>query len=181
MRKIIYHVATTLDGFIARKDGTTGGFLENGEHVADYLNSLKDYDTVVMGRRTYEYGYDYGLKPGQPAYPHMMHYIFSRSLRLEYCHEQLEVISSDEVGFINHLKQSVGSPIYLCGGGVFAGFLLKHKLIDELKIKINPVLFGDGIRLFGDNFAMPALHHVHSVSYDTGVIVQTYDLKYSDL
>ena len=80
MRAIIYHVATSLDGFIARKDGSTNGFIESGEHVDDYLNQLKDYDTTIMGRNTYEYGYQYGLQPGQPAYPHMNHFIVSDSL-----------------------------------------------------------------------------------------------------
>ena len=62
MRKIKYHVATTLDGFIARRDHTVGGFVEAGEHVTDYLDSLKnDYDVVLMGRRTYEFGFQFGV------------------------------------------------------------------------------------------------------------------------
>ncbi|PKL30446.1 MAG: dihydrofolate reductase, partial [Spirochaetae bacterium HGW-Spirochaetae-10] len=56
MRKLIYHVAVTVDGFIARKNGSVDGFLMQGDHVDAYLEHLKDYDTVVMGRRTYEAG-----------------------------------------------------------------------------------------------------------------------------
>ncbi len=85
MRKIVYHVGMTLDNYIAHEDGSIGGFsnFAEGEHVTEYLESLKAYDTVLMGRATYEFGYQYGLKPGQPAYPHMQHYIFSKTLRFD--------------------------------------------------------------------------------------------------
>lgn len=177
MRQIIYHVAVTLDGFIAHADGSTDGFLESGEHVTDYLQQLHDYDTVIMGRRTYEFGYNYGLTPGQPAYPHMHHYIFSKSLRFDAKHEQVEVVADDEVGFVKALKNTVGSPIYLCGGGEFAGFLLKHGLIDELKLKINPVLFGAGIGLFGSFQPPVPLEHLSTVSYGGGVSLARFKIQ----
>jgi hypothetical protein len=53
MRKLKYHVASTVDGFIAHEDHSIDGFVSEGEHVIDYLESLKnDYDIVLMGRRT---------------------------------------------------------------------------------------------------------------------------------
>jgi len=55
MRKLIYHVGTTLDNFICQEDGSIGGFLAEGDHIADYLDSLKHYDTVLMGKSTYEF------------------------------------------------------------------------------------------------------------------------------
>ena len=55
-RKLKYHVACTVDGFIAHVDHTVEGFVAAGEHVTDYSASLKsDYDIVLIGRRTYEY------------------------------------------------------------------------------------------------------------------------------
>lgn len=179
MREIIYHVATTLDGFIAHPDGTTDGFLGEGEHVEDYLRSLKDYDTVIMGRNTYEYGYNYGLKPGEPAYPHMEHYIFSKNLHFPYEHEQVRVVSCNELEVLKELKASAGSPIYLCGGGNFAGFLLKHRLIDVLRIKLNPVYFGSGIGLFGSCPEKVALHPTGHIAYNSGVHLLDYRLEYS--
>lgn len=179
MRKLIYYVAATLDGFIAHSDGSVGGFLEEGPHVADYLKSLQDFDTVIMGRHTYEFGYDYGLQPGQPAYPHMKHYIFSKTMQLDTLHDQVEIVKADELATVQRLKVETGTPIYLCGGGAFAGFLLEQELIDELIVKVNPVVFGSGIPLFGiTTEKQVALELYNSKSYENGVFFLYYRLKY---
>ncbi|WP_373518949.1 dihydrofolate reductase family protein [Pricia sp.] len=83
MKRIIYYVATSIDGFIAGPKDDASGFTATGEGVARYLEDLKDFKTVIMGRRTYEFGYKYGLEPGQPAYSHMQHYIFSKTLKFK--------------------------------------------------------------------------------------------------
>ena len=67
MRKIVYYVATSLDGFIANLDQGIEGFV-GGSGVEKYLSDLQGFDTVIMGRKTYEFGYRFGLQPGQPAY-----------------------------------------------------------------------------------------------------------------
>ena len=78
MRKLKYHVATTLDGFIAHQDHTVAGFVDEGENVADYFNSLKnDYDVVLMGRRTYEFGFQLGMTV---RYPWMKQYVLLRTM-----------------------------------------------------------------------------------------------------
>src|SRR5262245_65480634 len=120
MRKLVYDAAVTLDNFIAHEDGSTGGFLE-GEHVPDYLARLAGYDTVVMGRKTYEYGYPFGVVPGQraPLYRHMRHFIFSRTLNFGP-EAEVEAIDQDEEGCVRRLKEAGGTDIYLCGGGAFA-------------------------------------------------------------
>ena len=64
MRKIIYYVATSLDGFISGTSGDIDGFVLGGEGVDQYLEDLQAFDTVIMGKNTYEFGYQYGLKPG---------------------------------------------------------------------------------------------------------------------
>jgi dihydrofolate reductase len=181
MKKIIYHVATTLDNFISHKDGSTEGFLNEGEHVDEYLESLKQYDTVLMGKATYEYGYQFGVQPGQPSpiYAHMKHYIFSKTLRFDTKpSEQVEVIDKNEFEFVKQLKEASGKDIYLCGGGTFAGFLFENELIDELIIKLNPVIFGNGIRLFGQSTKVVDLSLVNSKEYKSGVLLLTYKLNY---
>lgn len=176
MRQIIYDVAVTLDGYIARDDGSFDGFLMDGPHVEDYQNRLQGYSTVLMGGRTYEAGYAYGLQPGERAYPHMEHLIVSRSLEIEST--GVEVISSDVVATVQDLKSDYGSEIYLCGGGELAGLLLEHDLIDQLIIKLNPVCFGGGIRLFGPSTQQVELMLMDTTAYDNGVICSSYEVPH---
>ncbi|MAE85516.1 MAG: dihydrofolate reductase [Flammeovirgaceae bacterium] len=181
MRAIIYHVATSLDGFIAKEDGSTQEFIETGEHVEDYLNQLKDYDTTIMGRNTYEYGYAYGLQPGQPAYPHMNHYLVSDTLNFENQHEQIHVVRKNNlIETIEALKQEIGSPIYLCGGGQLAKTMLENRLIDELIIKLNPIFLGSGIHLFGGCCEGFELSQIQRITYENGVQMIHYKLIYQE-
>jgi dihydrofolate reductase len=179
MRKLVYDVAMTLDHFISHEDGSCDGFVE-GEHVPDYLARLAGYDTVLMGRKTYEYGYPFGVVPGQrpPHYRHMRNYVFSRSLRFGPDAE-VEVVDRDEIACVQQLKEEEGTDIYLCGGGAFAGFLLEAKLIDQIVLKLNPVLFGGGIPLFGGSSKKVGLGLVESRVYGNGVVLMRYDVKYS--
>ena len=154
MRKIVYYVATSLDGYIAGEQDDVSQFIAEGPGVQQYLEDLQGFDTVVMGRRTYEFGYQYGLQPGQPAYPHMKHLIVSRRLQFDQPHEQVRVVPPD-IDFFKRLKRTAGSDIYLCGGGQLAGLLMQHHLIDEVKLKLNPIVLGTGIPLFGA-LAQPA-------------------------
>jgi dihydrofolate reductase len=177
-RKLVYYVAMTLDHYIAHEDETVEGFLFDGLPVMDYLKSLRDYDTVLMGRRTYEWGYQFGIQPGQPSptYAHMMQYVFSKQIP-EYQHPQLRVIREDAVPFVRRLKTEDGGAIYLCGGGTLAGTLLAAKLIDELIIKLNPVLFGSGIPLFGFTKGQHNLTLLATRVYQNGMIFLHYALS----
>lgn len=176
MRKVIYDVAMTLDGFIGHEDGSIGKFVAEGAHVDAYLERLQHYDTVVMGRKTYEFGYQYGLEPGARAYPHMEHYIFSSSL--SFATSQVNVVKDEPHATVRQLKEEDGGPIYLCGGGALAGHLLKHKLVDELIIKLNPVLLGKGIPLFGEHEASAEPTLLGSERYDNGVALLSYQFEY---
>ena len=177
MRKFVYYVAITLDNYIAREDGSIDGFIPEGDHIPFYLESLQDYDTVVMGRSTYEFGYQYGLQPGQPAYPHMRHYIFSKTLDFPPT-EQVRIVKNGELEVLNQLKSETGTDIYLCGGGQFAGFLLEHQLIDTLILKVNPIIFGKGIPLFGDSEKEVNAKLFDFKTFDNGVVFLYYHLNY---
>ena len=177
MRKIIYYVATSLDGFISGPNKDISGFAQQGNGVDQYLEDLQGFDTVIMGRKTYEFGYDYGLQPGQPAYPHMDHYIFSKTITFENPHKNVKVCTPD-LDIIKHLKQREGHTIYLCGGGEFAGWLLEHELIDIIKIKLNPLILGDGVRLFGNSTKSVKTELADYQQFDYGLQFITYNLIY---
>ncbi len=181
MRKIIYHIAITLDGFIAHDDGSFDGFLPEGEHVADFLDSIKNYGAILMGKNTYEVGYKYGMKPGDPAYadfnPDMKNYVFSRSANFE-SNNRVQLVRQNEIELVKNLKKEAGKDIWLCGGGALAGSLLEHELIDELLIKLNPVVFGSGIPLFGKSKKEIGLSFLNSKTYDSGVLLLGYKIIY---
>lgn len=94
MRKIIYYVAMSLDGYIVGPTDSIDGFVSEGSGVNKYLSDLKAFDTVIMGRNTYEFGFKYGIVPGQPAYEHMEHYIFSNSASYENLHDKVHIVPS---------------------------------------------------------------------------------------
>jgi dihydrofolate reductase len=176
MRNVVYDVAVSVDNFISGEDGDVTAFRMEGDHVTDYQQRLKGYDTVLMGRATYEWGYQYGLTPGALAYPHMRHYVFSRTLRFD--DSPVVVVDHDEVSVVRRLKEEDGSDIYLCGGGAFAGFLLDRGLVDQLVIKLNPIVLGHGVRLFGASTRAVTTELVDTRTYDNGVVLLRYDISY---
>ncbi|MFD8598007.1 dihydrofolate reductase family protein [Kitasatospora sp. NPDC059646] len=166
MRTLTYYVATTLDGFIAGPEGgdpsgPAGGFFDVTpdylEHVVThYPETLPGparellgvtapgtrFDTVLEGRRSYQLGLDAGLAD---AYPHLRHYVFSRTLTARP-DAAVEVVATDPVEKVRELKAQQGGGIWLVGGGELAGALYPE--IDELVLKVNPVVIGSGIPLF---------------------------------
>ncbi len=175
MRRIIYYVASSIDGYIAGMNEDISDFIMEGPGVDQYMRDLQEFDTVIMGRKTYEFGYKFGLEPGQPAYPYMEHYIFSNDLAFEVVHEKVHVRKMD-IQAVKELKTSDGGDIYLCGGGMFAGWLLDHGLIDELKLKLNPVIIGSGTSLFGASTTKCKLQLQEERSFEDGLKLMTYKI-----
>lgn len=174
MPKIVYYVATSLDGYISGPNDDTSQFAAGGDGVEQYLEDLKKFRTVIMGRKTYEYGYAFGLKPGQPAYPHMQHYIFSRTLKFDSWHEQVHV-ELPSIDRIIEIRDSSPTNVYLCGGGQFAGWLLDHGLIDILKLKINPILLGGGVRIFGESTSPGKFNVQNSQRFKNGMHIISFE------
>ncbi|MFD6210042.1 dihydrofolate reductase family protein [Peribacillus sp. NPDC060253] len=183
MAELVYHVAVSLDNFIADQGIVDGNinqslFLFEGEHVPDFLSDIQQYEAVLMGRKTYEFGFHFGAKPGEPGYKGIKHYIFSNSLQFE-SNEEVELIQGDSVAFIENLKQQGTGKLWLCGGGELAGTLINHKLIDQLVLKVNPVIIGEGIPLFGSVKPCLKLDLVEMKQYPNSVIKSTYNIIYT--
>ncbi len=176
MNKLIYYVATSLDGFISGINGDISMFPLHEAAIAKYKTDLKEFGTVIRGRKTYELGYHYGLEPGQPAYDHMEHFIFSETLRLKNLAKKVHIEKLD-IERVKEIIASAPTEIYLCGGGQFAGWLLDHGLIDQLKIKLNPIVIGEGIPLFGASTKSFVTELIHKESFEGGIQFLTYNLK----
>lgn len=173
MRKLKYYVAVTVDNFIAHEDGSLGGFLPEGEHVADYLESYKWFDVVLMGRKTYEVGLKVGVTN---PYPTMKQYVFSRTMK-ESPDENVELVSENIVELVRELKNQTGKDIYLGGGANLATMLFAENLIDEIILKLNPVLLGSGIPLFSGVIKQTDLELTDSKIYSNGVVLLHYRVK----
>lgn len=174
MRKLQYHVASTLDGFVAHQDHTIDGFLAEGEHVTDYLQSLKsDYEVALMGRRTYEFGLQFGVTN---PYPWMRQYVVSRTMK-ENPDPHVQVVTENVIDVVRELKAETGKAIYLCGGAELATTLFAADLIDDIILKLNPVVFGSGIPLFSGAIKQTALELTGSKVYDNGVVLLHYRVK----
>lgn len=169
MRKLVYHVASTLDGFIADRDHDVSAFPTTGDHVDEYLSSLRSYGAVVMGRATYELGLRFGV---EDPYPWLDTFVVSRTMAASpHPHVKLE---PDGVDLARRLRAEDGAPVYLCGGGVRAGALFDASLVDEVVVKLNPLLFGDGLGLTGRLARARPLRLASAKVHDSGVVVLRY-------
>ena len=175
MQPIIYDVAVSADGFIAGRSGDISRFPADGPVVNDYVDRLNTYTCAIMGRATYEFGYRFGLTPGANPYPHMACIVFSRSIELPPGAD-VAVVRGDSEDCIGRLRREAEGPIYLCGGGLFAGWLLSLGLIDRLRVKRAPIFLGAGTRLFGEYAKGVDAHLRLSKPYDNGVLFQEFDL-----
>ncbi len=174
MHPIIYDVAVSLDGFISGLSGDISMFAHEGPVVEDYNTRLASYATAIMGRSTYEFGYSFGLKPGQNPYPHMETTVFSQTIDdLKDC--DVSICRSASVGIVEKLKASAKGPIYLCGGGLFAGWLLDQGLIDRVVLKRAPCVFGGGVSLFGGATAPRPFRKTASKAYENGYVLEEFE------
>ena len=175
MQPIIYDVAVSLDGFICGPNGDISQFAHEGPVVADYQERLKGYAVAIMGRLTYEFGYRFGLKPGENPYPHMKTCVYSQTIE---CPDgsDIAVVQSDSQPHLQNLKATAEGPIYLCGGGDFAGSLMLAGMINLVRLKRAPILLGDGVRLFGGHTMSPHLKHTGTKLYDGGYLFQEYQV-----
>jgi dihydrofolate reductase len=84
-------------------------------------------------------------------------------------------IEPKSIDRIQEIKEAADTDIYLCGGGVFAGWLLDHDLIDQLKLKLNPIILGAGTKLFGSSTKKTKWHLVDSKTFEGGLSILTYE------
>ncbi|MDI6099400.1 dihydrofolate reductase family protein [Actinoplanes sp. NEAU-A12] len=186
MRKLVYYVASTLDGYIAAPDGSWDFFLMPAdltalmnarypETVPTHIRGMfgvdgpnQEFDTVLMGRNTYEPA----LKEGFTSpYSHLTQIVFSRTITTSP-DPAVRVVAEDPRDFVDKLKQQPGKDIWLAGGGSLAGHLMPA--VDELVIKLNPTIAGDGIKLAATGFDPHRFTLIEATPLESGVVVLRY-------
>jgi dihydrofolate reductase len=173
-RKVILYIAASLDGYIAKPDGDID-FLsvveEPGEDYG-YADFLKNIDTVIWGRKTYEKV----LSFGHPL-PHSdkIIYVITRTARADS--EHVNFYTGSPCDLIADLKNKEGKNIFIDGGAQIVNQLLKLNLIDEIILSVIPVLLGSGIALFQEEKSEIRLKLVKSKQFRKGLVQLHYAVE----
>jgi len=181
-------IATSLDGFIARKNGAldwlpgSGGNTSSDSHDFEtsedygYQEFFQSVDTLVMGRSTYELALSF------PQWPYQGRKVIVLSSRYSKTPEHLapdvQGTSSTPEELIKHLAAEGAIHLYIDGGKTIQSFL-RAGLIQEITITRIPVLIGEGIPLFGPLEHDIALEHLRTNSFPSGFVQSKYKVVYS--
>jgi dihydrofolate reductase len=186
VRKLVYYVGVTIDGFIAGPDGSADFFpvtpdvieFLTGEypdalptHVREQLGvdvPNPNFDAGVQGRATFQAALDIGVTS---PFAHLRQYVVSTTY--ESPDPAVEVISNDVVERIRKLKAEEGKDIYLIGGSRLAGSLLSE--IDSIVLKVYPLVVGAGIPLFTTDFNPTRFRLVGTRALEGGTVILSYD------
>jgi dihydrofolate reductase len=120
-----------------------------------------------MGRHTYEVGLPLGVTS---PYSHLEQYVFSRTTAPRS--NDVHHVANEPVRAVQELKRRPGMGIWLCGGGTLASALLPE--IDEIVLKVHPVVLREGIALFAGTGAATRLMLRSSHVYTSGVMLNHY-------
>ncbi len=170
-RKIIYYVAVSADGFIARPDGAVD-WLDRPRPKGNYGMDkfYKSVDTCLLGGKTYQFALAHGMKD---AYPGKKNYIFSRTLKPPRG-AKVEMVTEDVKRFAVRLRAEKGKHIWLVGGAELAASFFDAGELDELVIHVVPVLIGEGIPLLAARHRHVPLRLLRTRKFPDGVILQHY-------
>jgi len=144
-RNLVLFIASSLDGYIATKDESLEWlFNVEGEGDNGFSEFYDTVDTIIMGKRTYDWVMNQDLK--EFPYKNKECYVFTRSLTENT--EDVQFVNGDVTHFVNKLKSQNGKNIWIVGGGELLHTFIQEKLVDEFIITVAPTLLGKGIPLF---------------------------------
>lgn len=176
MKKIKLYIATSLNGKIAKADGSVHWLEEipNPDKLDyGYTAFNETIDTTIQGYVTYAQivGWDIPF-----PYPNTKNYVLTRKQDIANT-EHVEFIKENHIDFIRKLKAGEGKDIWLIGGGQVNTMLLNAGLIDEIQVFVMPIVLSEGIELFELLPNETNLKLIDSTTFPTGVV----ELKYQVL
>jgi dihydrofolate reductase len=181
--RVTIHMAASLDGFIARTDGSVD-WLETSDRFADgetmtpelIAAFLETIDCYVMGSRTYEtaltfeakgFGWSYGDKPT---------FVLTRR-ELPRTRDSVEFYAGDLTRFVRDRLRPTYRSIWFVGGGAVSGECLRLGLADEVRYSILPIVIGSGIPFFEKLDRDVALHLAEVKAYVSGIVELRYEVR----
>ncbi len=190
MRKLKLQLQMTVDGFIGGPNGEMDWISQNwDDQLLQYVGDLTgSIGTIVLGRKLAQ-----GFIPhwaavkadqshpeyaGGVVFTDTPKVVFTRTLaRSEW--DNTVLAKENIVDEITRLKKQDGKPIYACGGATFAADLVKHNLIDEYHLFVNPTAIGKGLSIFKTLDAKQNLSLKRSVAFPCGIVVLCYEPRMS--
>jgi dihydrofolate reductase len=169
MRRIRYQVACSLDGYIAGPNGEFDWIVADPE--IDFTALFNQFDTLLMGRRTYE-----AIPTGGAEFNGMNIVVFSTTLRQEK-HPEVTIVSSNIERELDALRSQPGKDIWLFGGGDLFRSLWNLGYVDTVEPAIIPVLLGGGLPFLPAPAAKRQLELRSHRVYGSGIVLLEYDVK----
>jgi dihydrofolate reductase len=181
--RVTIHMAASLDGFIARRDGSVdwletsdnfdGGNTTTQESVAEFLKTI---DCYVMGSRTYETALNFDAKGLGWSYGDKPTFVLTRRT-LWKTRSTVEFYSGDLGRLVGERLKPNFRSIWFVGGGEVSAECLRLRLADEVRYSIVPMLIGNGISFFQGLDKDVALHLLEATAYKSGMVALRYEVR----
>ena len=171
-RKVIVHIASSADGYIARPDGDLEWLTSRPAPKGFYgMNAfMKTIDTTIFGRKTY----DVSLRLGAKFDSKTRTIIFSRQPPPPNAPSGVEFVHEAIAPFVSRLREQPGKDIWLMGGSDLIASFLDAQAIDEFVVSVVPVFIGDGIPLIARHHRHVPLTLQSTKSFEDGLVQLHY-------
>ncbi len=171
MKRILYGVAMSLDGYIAGPNGEADWIVSDPE--VNFAKIWAQFDTLLMGRRTYDAA---KARLGEAALQGVKTIVVSRTLR-HADHPKVTIFSDLNRDWIEELRAQSGKDIWLFGGGELFRSMLEMGEVDKVEVAIMPVLLGGGIALLPSIAQQTKLSLSSHKLYRSGIVSLVYEVK----
>lgn len=179
MRKLKLQVQISVDGFIAGPNGEMDWMVWNWDQpLKNYVKEITTpVDCVVLGRKLAQgfipYWASHPEEEGAGQINAFKKVVFTKTLE-ESEWDNTVLAKGDLVEEINQLKRQEGKDIIAYGGAGFVSSLVKHGLIDEFHLFVNPTVAGNGMAIFKEVQTAQQLKLVKAIPFECGIVVLNY-------
>ena len=174
MTEFILFIATSIDGYIARSDGSIDWLPspDTNEEDSGYSKFYNSIDALVMGSTTYKQVLGFGNWP----YPEKLSYVLT-SRNLSTTRTDVLFIKDGVEEVLKNVKKKNYKRVWLMGGGNVASSFIDRGLVDEYIIAIVPIILGSGVSLY-QSVSELKLNFINTKSYSSGIVELHYKKKW---